>query len=176
MALGSSFASLMAELRAIESQFTTESPRKDMLQHREDIQNVTMTFARPQDTLQATRQACEKPREGSSAREERTHQEPRPLGTLAEDGFSRARQKQQEMVLHKMKAAAREPWFGVNGRRHKPPQSSHSNFPETTVQFVPEKQQEQAKKKERKSQKEPEEDDWIVVAEDFGVLVFLDDY
>lgn len=72
MALNSSFGSLMAEICAIvENQLPTESPQEDILQHGEDISNVTTTFERQQDTSQATEQPCEEEEQGSNGEEER---------------------------------------------------------------------------------------------------------
>lgn len=73
MALNSSFASLMAEMCVIENQLPTESPQEDTLQHGEDIQDVTTTFERQQDTSQVTEQPCEEEEQGSNGEEERTN-------------------------------------------------------------------------------------------------------
>ncbi|KAH0525535.1 hypothetical protein TsFJ059_007886 [Trichoderma semiorbis] len=74
MALNSSFGSLMAEICAIvENQLPTESPQEDILQHGEDISNVTTTLEREQDTSQSTEQPCEEEEQGNNGEEEHTN-------------------------------------------------------------------------------------------------------
>lgn len=64
----------MAEICAIvENQLPTESPQENILQHGEDISNVTTTFEREQDTSLATEQLYEEEEQGSNGEEERTN-------------------------------------------------------------------------------------------------------
>lgn len=72
MALNSSFGSLMAEIYAIVNELPAESPLEGILQRGEDIQNVTTTFERQQDTSQVTENPCEEEERGSNGEEERT--------------------------------------------------------------------------------------------------------
>ncbi|KAL7963801.1 hypothetical protein V8C34DRAFT_266594 [Trichoderma compactum] len=176
MALNSSFASLLKELCAIENQFEPESPREDILQHGEDLQDVMASSTPQLDTSQASEQLCEKEGQGSSVREEeRTIKEPKVESTPAKDENNWTWQGQWETVFPKSKAVARDLWYGVKGRIQRPPQSSHSNSSGTTVQRAPEERRGHHVRRRRKSQRE-EEDDWVVVADDFDILVFLDDY
>lgn len=71
MALNSSFGSLIAEICAVENQLPTESPQEDILQHGEDVRDVTTTFERQQDTSQATGRLCGEEEQGSNGEEER---------------------------------------------------------------------------------------------------------
>lgn len=73
MALNSSFGSLLAEIYAIVDELPTESPLEGILRQGEDIQNVTTTFEREQDTSQTTEQPCEEEEQGSNGEEERTN-------------------------------------------------------------------------------------------------------
>ncbi|PNP54578.1 hypothetical protein THARTR1_05135 [Trichoderma harzianum] len=176
MALNSSFGTLLAELCAIENQIKPESPREDILQHREDVENVTTTFTRQQDTSQEAGQPCEKEGQGSNEEEERTNKLPIVECTPVEAEVKRAWQGQWETVFPKSKAVARDLWYGVKGLRQRLPQSSQSNPSGTTEQPAPGEQRGHHRRRRRKSQKEPEDDDWVVVADDFDILVFLDDY
>ncbi|OPB42606.1 hypothetical protein A0O28_0037250 [Trichoderma guizhouense] len=163
MALNSSFGSLMAEICAIvENQLPTESPQENILQHGEDISNVTTTFEREQDTSLATEQLYEEEEQGSNGEEERTNKEPKVECTPVEAEVKRTWTSQWETVFPKSKAVAKNLWYGVKSR--------------TQTQPVPEEQRGCHQRRRRKSQKKPEEDDWVVVADDFGILVFLDDY
>ncbi|KAL6808837.1 hypothetical protein GGI42DRAFT_223500 [Trichoderma sp. SZMC 28013] len=175
MALNSSFASLLKELCAIENQFEPEVPREDVLQHGEDVQDVMATSTPQLDTSQIAEQPCEKEEQGSNVREERTNKEPNVESTPVKDENNWTWQGQWETVFPKSKAVARDLWYGVKGRIQRPPQSSHSNSSGTTVQHAPPEQRGYHARRRRKSQRE-EEDGWVVVADDFDILVFLDDY
>ncbi|KAL5091716.1 hypothetical protein Trisim1_002930 [Trichoderma cf. simile WF8] len=177
MALNSSFGSLMAEICAIvENQLPTESPQENILQHGEDISNVTTTFEREQDTSLATEQLYEEEEQGSNGEEERTNKEPKVECTPVEAESKRTWTSQWETVFPKSKAVAKNLWYGVKSRTQRLLQRSHSDSSGTTAQPVPEEQRGCHQRRRRKSQKKPEEDDWVVVADDFGILVFLDDY
>ncbi|KAF3069203.1 hypothetical protein CFAM422_007313 [Trichoderma lentiforme] len=176
MALTSSFGSLMAEICAIENQVPPESPQEDIVQHGEDIQNVTTTFEREQGASQAPEQPCEEEEQGSNGEEEHTNKEPKVECTPVEAGAKRTWTSQWETVFPKSKAVAKNLWYVAKSRTQRLFQGSRSNSSSTTVQPAPEEQRCHHRRRRRKSQKEPEDDDWVVVADDFGILVFLDDY
>ncbi|KAL7783704.1 hypothetical protein V8C43DRAFT_172358 [Trichoderma afarasin] len=177
MALNSSFASLMAEICAIvENQLPTESPQEDILQHGEDIQDVTTTFEREKDASQATGQPREEEERGSNGEEEHTKKEPKIECTPVEAETKRTWTSQWETVFPKSKAVAKNLWYAAKSRTQRLLRSSQSNSSGTTAQLSPKEQRGHHQRRIRKSQKEPEEDDWVVVADDFGILVFLDDY
>ncbi|KAH0525532.1 hypothetical protein TsFJ059_007886 [Trichoderma semiorbis] len=177
MALNSSFGSLMAEICAIvENQLPTESPQEDILQHGEDISNVTTTLEREQDTSQSTEQPCEEEEQGNNGEEEHTNKEPKVECTPAEVETKRTWTSQWETVFPKSKAVAKNLWYAAKSRTQRLLQRSHSNSSGTTAQPAPGEQRSHHRRRIRKSQKEPEDDDWVVVADDFGILVFLDDY
>ncbi|KAM6480395.1 hypothetical protein HDV62DRAFT_392441 [Trichoderma sp. SZMC 28011] len=174
MALNSSFGSLLAEIYAIVDELPTESPLEGILRQGEDIQNVTTTFEREQDTSQTTEQPCEEEEQGSNGEEERTNKEPKVECTPVEPETKRTWTSQWETVFPKSKAVAKNLWHAAKSRTQRLFQSSHSNSSGTTAQLAPKEQRGHHRRGRRKSQKEPDED-WVVVADDFGILVFLDD-
>ncbi|KAL6801662.1 hypothetical protein J3E68DRAFT_394032 [Trichoderma sp. SZMC 28012] len=177
MALNSSFGSLMAEICAIvENQLPTESPQEDISQHGEDIQDATTTFEQEQDTSQATEPPCEEEEQGSHGEEERTNKEPKVECTPVEAEVKKTWTSQWETVFPKSKAVAKNLWHVAKSRTQRLFQSSRSSSSGTTAQPAPEEQRGHHRRRRWKSQKEPEDNDWVVVAEDFGILVFLDDY
>ncbi|PKK44812.1 hypothetical protein CI102_10887 [Trichoderma harzianum] len=176
MALNSSFGSLIAEICAVENQLPIESPQEDILQHGEDVRDVTTTFERQQDTSQATGQPCEEEEQGSNWEEERTNKEPKVECTPLKDEVKKTWTSQWETVFPKSKAVAKNLWYVAKSRTQRLFQSTHSNSSGTTAQPAPEEQRGHHRRRRRKSQKAPEDDDWVVVADDFGILVFLDDY
>ncbi|KKP05160.1 hypothetical protein THAR02_02755 [Trichoderma harzianum] len=176
MALNSSFGSLIAEICAIvENQLPTESPQEDILQHGEGIGNVTTTIEREQDTSQAIEQPSEEEEQESNGEEERANKEPKVECTPEEAEIKRTRTSQWETVFPKSKAVAKNLWYMAKSRTQRLFQGSHSSSSDTTVQPAPEEQRGHYWRR-RKSQKEAKDDDWVVVADDFGILVFLDDY
>ncbi|KAH0525534.1 hypothetical protein TsFJ059_007886 [Trichoderma semiorbis] len=117
MALNSSFGSLMAEICAIvENQLPTESPQEDILQHGEDISNVTTTLEREQDTSQSTEQPCEEEEQGNNGEEEHTNKEPKVECTPAEVETKRTWTSQWETVFPKSKAVAKNLWYAAKSR------------------------------------------------------------
>ncbi|KAK4065986.1 uncharacterized protein Triagg1_8295 [Trichoderma aggressivum f. europaeum] len=174
MASNSSFSSLLAEFCNME-QFEPEAPREDVLQHGEEMQDVMMASMQQEDASQETGQPCEKVEQGSNGVEERTNKEPHVECTPVKDEGEGTWQGQWETVFPKSKAVARDLWYGVKGLGQSLLQSSHSNYSSTTEQPAPAKRRGCRGGRRRKSRKESEEDDWVVVADDFDILVFLDD-
>ncbi|KAJ4859270.1 hypothetical protein T069G_07537 [Trichoderma breve] len=116
MALNSSFGSLMAEIFAIDNQVPTESAQEHILQHGEDIQDVTTTFERQEDTSQETEQPCEEEEQGSNGEEERTNKEPKVECTPVEPKTKKTWTSQWETVFPKSKAVAKNLWYAAKSR------------------------------------------------------------
>ncbi|UKZ80329.1 hypothetical protein TrVFT333_008087 [Trichoderma virens FT-333] len=126
-----------------------------------------MLCSRREATLWATRLLCEKEGESSKARKEKANMQQNALDTPpAANEAGKAESDWRKKKAIEVDILVLNQWKVLYDQKY--------NIPDAMEQLELEEKQGQDEERERESQKVPE-DDWVVVADDFGILVFKDD-